>query len=196
MRMSPASSPGTGQNLTSRRCWLCFNLGDNDGAAHYYEDARSAAHDAQNAEQVTLVLCDMSQLATCRGKPRVGIDHAVAATAQAERSGNPHARANAADVAVRAYIADNQPDQSRAALDLEYAALKAVRPDAPASRLWYFYDESVYWRTEAEHALKLKQPEKALEAVDKSLTLVDPGYLHGRVFRLLFRARWSWAGRS
>jgi tetratricopeptide (TPR) repeat protein len=168
--------------------WLCFNLGEYDSATHYYEDARTSAHDAHNVELVTFVLCAMSQLATCRGKPRIGIDHAAAAAVWAEQIDSPHARAYAADVAVRAYIADNQPHRSRTTLDHEYAALQTIRSNEPVSRWWYFYDESFYWRTEAEQALKLQQPETALQAVNKSLALIDPAYLHGSALRLLFRA--------
>jgi tetratricopeptide (TPR) repeat protein len=167
--------------------WLCFNLGDHEGSAHYYEDARSAAHDAQNVELVTFVLCAMSQLATCRGKPRIGIDHAVAAAAWADQTDSPHARAYAADVAVRAHIADNRPDLCRSTLDREYTTLMAASPGTSVSRLWYFYDESFYWRTAGEHALKLGRPDEALDALDRSLALVDPANLHNKTFRLLFR---------
>ena len=169
--------------------WLCFNLGDHEGSAHYYEDARSAAHDAQNVELVTFVLCAMSQLATCRGNPRIGIDHASAAAVWAEQSNSPHARAYAADVAVRAYIAaDNRPDLCRSVLDREYAILKAVRPDVPVSAMWYFYDESFYWSTAGEHALKTRKPDVALDDLDKSLALIDPANLHNKTFTLLFLA--------
>lgn len=79
--------------LTQLVGWLCFNMGDYRSAQHYYDDARSAAHDAQNAELVTYVLCTMSHLATWQGKPRVGIDHAVAAAVWAEQAHSPLARA-------------------------------------------------------------------------------------------------------
>jgi tetratricopeptide (TPR) repeat protein len=174
--------------LTQLVGWLCFNMGDYRSAQHYYDDARSAAHDAQNVELVTYILCTMSHLATWQGKPRVGIDHAVAAAVWAEQAHSPLARAYAADVAVRAYVADNQPDKCREALDREYAALQAARTDEPSAAWWYFYDESFYWRTEGECALKLKRPDAAMDALDKSLTLVDPANLHNYTFRLLFRA--------
>lgn len=70
--------------LTQLVGWLSFNMGDCPSAQHYYDDARSAAHDVQNVELVAYTLCTMSQLATWQGKPRVGIDHAVAAAVWAE----------------------------------------------------------------------------------------------------------------
>ncbi len=174
--------------LTQLVGWLCFNMGDYHSAQHYYDDARSAAHKAQNIELVTYILCTMSQLATWQGEPRVGIDHALAAAGWADQAHSPLARAYAADVAVQAYSADNQPDKCRETLDREYAALQATRTDEPAAAWWYFYDESFYWRTEGECALKLQQPDVAMTALDKSLTLADPANPHCRAFRLLFQA--------
>jgi hypothetical protein len=175
--------------LTQLVGWLCFNMGDYQSAQHYYDDARSAAHDAQNAELVTYILCTMSHLATWQGKPRVGIDYAVAAGVWADQTDSPLARAYAADVAVRAYAADNQPDKCRQTLDREYVALQAARVDEPRAAWWYFYDESFYWGTEGECALKLHCPDAAMSALDKSLTLVDPANLHNYTFQLLLRAQ-------
>jgi tetratricopeptide (TPR) repeat protein len=174
--------------MTGRLGWLCFNMGDYQGALYYYDEARSAAHDAKNVDQVVWVLCRMSQLATWQGKPRVGIDHAVAATVWAEQANSPQARAYAADVAVQAYAADNQPDRFREKLDEEYTALQTVNPDEPRAPMWYFYDESCYWRTVGECELTLQQPEAAMNAFDKSLALVDPAHRHNNAFRQLFRA--------
>jgi hypothetical protein len=174
--------------LTQLGGWLSFNMGDYPSAQHYYDDARGAAHDAQNVELVTYTLCHMSQLATWQGKPRVGIDYAVAATDRAEQAHSPLARAYAADVAVRAYAADNQPDKCRETLDQEYTALQAAPADEPRAPWWFFYDESYYWTTEAECAVKLHRPEAAMTALDKSLALVDPMDLHNRTFQLLFQA--------
>jgi len=138
--------------------WLLFNLGDYRAAQYYYDDARTAAHDAENVDLVTYVLCTMSHLATWQGRPRVGIDHAVAAGMWAQQTDSPHARAYAADVAVRAYVANNQPDKCREALDYEHEALRAIDPTRPMSSWWYFYDESFYWGTKSECSLKLRGP--------------------------------------
>ena len=134
--------------------WSLYDLGDYQNALYYYDDARTAAHDAQNVGLVTYVLCNMSQLLTWQGKPRVAIDHAVAAASWARQIDGPHARAYAADVAARAYLADGQPDRCRDALADEHAAIRDVDHEAPVSGWWYFLDESFYWGTEAQHALK------------------------------------------
>ncbi|MFI9641376.1 hypothetical protein ACIG87_15150 [Micromonospora sp. NPDC051925] len=175
--------------LTQLTGWLCFNMGDYPAAQAFYDDARTAAHEARAVELVTYVLCTMSHLATWQGKPRVGIDHAAAAAAWAEQSDSPHARAYAADVAVRAFTADGQADRSKDALEREYTALQGTAfGQGPRKSWWYFYDESFYWSTNAQNALRFQAPDKVLTAIDRSLTLGDQSNLHEKAFRLLFRA--------
>jgi len=113
----------------------------------------------------------MSHLATWQGKPRVGIDHAVAAAAWAEQSGSPYARAYAADVAVRALTADGQADRSKDTLDREFAALQAALTDTgPRRSWWYFYDESFFWS-------QLNYAATAAEAAaDAELIVVGTGW--------------------
>lgn len=174
--------------LTQLLGWLCFNMGNYHGAQHYYDDARSAAHDAQNIELVSYILCTMSHLATWQGKPRVGIDHAVAAAVWADQAHSPLARAYAADVTARAYVADDQQDKYRENLDREYAVLQSVRTDEPAASWWDYYNESFYWGTEGECAIKTQRPELAMKALDKSLKLVGQADVHNYSFCLSWRA--------
>jgi tetratricopeptide (TPR) repeat protein len=173
--------------LTQLTGWLCFNMGDYRSAEHYYDEARSAAHNAENIELATYVLCTMSHLATWGGRPRVGLDHAVAAAAWAQRV-SPLAQAYAADVAVRAYVADNQARQCRQTLDREYKLLTGAEQDASTPSWWYFYDESFYWSTQAQCWLALHEPDAALDALNRSLSLLDPANLHEYTFRQLFIA--------
>lgn len=154
--------------------WQLFDLGDYRAAQYYYDDARTAAHDAENVELVSYVLCTMSQMATWQGKPRVGIDHAVAARSWAEGTGSWAVRAYAVDVAARAYAADGDDAKTRRALDDErnaYAEMRAA--DQPLSSWWYFYDESFYWSIRAECGLRLGTPEDALYAIETAMPLVD-----------------------
>lgn len=73
--------------------WLSFDLNDLTSAEYYYEDARSLAHEAENIELGAIVLCGMSHLATWQRKPRIGIDHAVAAGQWANRTSDMRLRA-------------------------------------------------------------------------------------------------------
>jgi hypothetical protein len=150
--------------------WELFDIGDYRAAAYYYDDARTAAHDAENVELVTYVLCTMSQLATWQGKPRVGIDHAVAAQTWATRSGSLVARAYAADVAARAFGAAGDTSGARAALDAERTAAADSRASGePLATWWYFYDESFYWGTRSKVSLDLHDPDDAIYAAATAL---------------------------
>jgi tetratricopeptide (TPR) repeat protein len=186
--------------LTQLVGWLLFNLGNYRAARHYYDEARTAAHDAHNVELVTYVLSAMSHLATWQGKPRVGIDHAIAAQSWAVRSGSQVAVAYAADVAARAYAAsyeadvtarghadEDLADSCRAALDTEQEAL-AQPPSDPSAPWWYFYDESFYRGTTSETALMLQQPARALEAATQALGLIDPANVHNYALTLTLQS--------
>ncbi len=174
--------------LTQLVGWLCFNMGNYHHAQRYYDDARSAAHDAKNVELATYVLCTMSHLATWQGKARVGIDHAVVAQSWAAQTGNPRAAAYAADVTARSYAADQHAAACHNALDAEQAAVAQITADAPEPSWWYFYDEAFFWATTSSCALRLRDPERALENVSKSLATVDPSNVHNYAFTLLFQS--------
>jgi hypothetical protein len=174
--------------LTQLVGWLCFNMGGYRSAQHYYDDARSAAHDAHNVELATYVLCTMSHLATWQGKARVGLDHAIVAQTWASQTGNPRAQAYAADVAARAFAADRQADTCRKTLDTEQAAVARIEGDAADPPWWYFYDESFFWATTSSCSLRLRDPERALETVSKSLATTDPTNVHNYAFTLLFQS--------
>jgi hypothetical protein len=73
--------------------WLSFDLNQFDHASYYYEDARARAHEADNIALGAFVLCQMSHMATWRGTPRIGIDHAVAARQWANRTDDMGVRA-------------------------------------------------------------------------------------------------------
>ncbi|MGH3625116.1 MAG: hypothetical protein ACRDQ5_25565, partial [Sciscionella sp.] len=171
--------------LTQFVGWLCFNMGSYHSAQRYYDEARSVAHDAQNVELVTYVLCAMSQLATWQGTPRVGMDHAIVARSWASQTGSPRAEAYAADVAACASAADGQAATCRKALDAEQAAVAKIAADATEPSWWYFYDEAFFWGTMSSCALQLREPERALDTVSKSLAIMDSSNVHNYAFTLL-----------
>ncbi|MGQ0717986.1 MAG: hypothetical protein ACT4NP_11890 [Pseudonocardiales bacterium] len=130
----------------------------------------------------------MSHLATWQGKARVGLDHAIVAQAWASQTGNPRAEAYAADVAARAFAADCQADTCRNTLDAEQAAVAKIEGDVADPPWWYFYDESFFWATTSSCSLRLRDPERALETVSKSLAITDPTNVHNYAFTLLFQS--------
>jgi len=169
--------------------WQLYNLGDYRAAQYYYDDARTAAHDAENTELVTYILCTMSQLATWQNKPRVGIDHAIAAQVWAAQTDSPAARGYAADVAARAFAAAQQPDKAHRALEQEHAAVRDMAACTPRASWWYFYDESFYWGTKAECALVLGTSAQSLAAARTSLPMLDPTNVHNYAHTLALQSQ-------
>ncbi|MGK5531894.1 hypothetical protein [Streptomyces sp. URMC 129] len=118
--------------------WLSFDLNDFDGAGYYYEHARATAHEAENTELGARVLCMMSYLATWRGQPRIGIDHAVAAQAWAARTDDDALRGFAVDVAARAYGANGDYDECLRSLDEAHHYLTIA--SGSSSPVFHVYD--------------------------------------------------------
>lgn len=175
-------------DLTQLIGWLMFNLGDYKAASYYYDDARSAAHRAGNNDLVACTLSAASQLADARRRPEHAIEHAQAALSAARASGSRYAVAYAADIAARAYAAAGQARRCRTSLDREREALIQITEDTPRSPWWYFYDDSFYWGTESECALKLDMPADASDAARRALGLPAPVDCHNSALTLAFRA--------
>ncbi|MDQ3151397.1 MAG: hypothetical protein M3R63_06675 [Actinomycetota bacterium] len=150
--------------------WLSFDLKRFDHAEYYYEDARALAHEAENTGLGAFVLCGMSQLATWRGKPRIGIDHAVAAGQWADRTDDLRLRAYTADRAARAYAADGQRDACLAALDTAHTVLITVDDQAPS---YSTLDEAIHVSIRGECHLKLGEYDRAVSYAQQSLKLLD-----------------------
>jgi hypothetical protein len=162
-------------NASRQAGWLSFDLNDFDNAWYYYEDARALAHDAEDTELGAYVLCNMSHLATWQAKPRIGIDHAVAAGEWAKRTDDGPLRAYAADVAARAYAADGQYSACMAALS--GAQQFQVATLGKRSRYVHFYDNGMHASSRSLCYLQLGQPERAVDQARESLDAFDPSFV-------------------
>lgn len=80
-------------------------------------------------------------MATWQGKPRIGIDHVVAAGQWADRTDDMRLRAYTAGVAARAYAADGQRDACVKALDAAHTTLTRADDQAPS---YSTYDEAIH----------------------------------------------------
>ena len=165
---------------TRQAAWLSFDLNQFDNAAYYYEDARALAHEAENIALGAFVLCQMSHLATWRGKPRIGIDHAVAAGQWAQRTDDSRLRAYAADVAGRAYAADGQRDACLTALDTAHRALPPAGDQTPSHA--YFYDEALHTSHRGLCHLELRDAQHAAGYFQQSLTTLDQSFTRNAAF--------------
>ena len=126
------------------------------------------------------MLCNMSHLATWQGKPRIGIDHAVAASEWAKRTDDVVLRAYTADVAARAYAADGQSEACMAALDAAGTALTMTGDQQPG--YVYFYDEGQHSSTRCGCHLKLHEPQRAAAYGEQSLKTLDQSYTRNVAF--------------
>ncbi|MGH3686631.1 MAG: hypothetical protein ACRDSM_16600 [Pseudonocardiaceae bacterium] len=150
--------------------WLSFDLKQFDHAGYYYEDARALAHEAENTGLGAFVLCEMSHLATWQGKPRIGIDHAVAAGQWADCTDDVRLRAYTADVAARAYAADGQRDACVNALDTAHTVLTTTDDHAPS---YTVYDEAIHISIRGGCHLELGEADRAVSYAQQSLELID-----------------------
>lgn len=172
-------------NFSLQTGWVLYDLTDFDSASYYYEHARTTAHEAQNTELGALVLCTMSHLATWRGQPRVGIDHAVAAQGWASQTNEPRLRAYAADVAARAFARDGQAAACMRQLDRAHENLTAPC-DADGQSRMYFYTPGQLAGTRSHCLLQLGDVQGAIRAGEESLALVEPAFVRNFAFTKLF----------
>ncbi len=149
--------------------WLSFDLNQFDHAGYYYEDARALAHEAENTGLGAFVSCYMSHLATWRGMPRIGIDHAVAAGQWADRTDDLRLRAYTADVTARAYAADGQRDACVAALDTAHSLLTKADDQAPS---YSTYSEAGYISIRGGCHLTLGETDHAIAYAQQSLNIM------------------------
>ncbi|MEV5410570.1 hypothetical protein AB0K60_17220 [Thermopolyspora sp. NPDC052614] len=187
-------------NLSRCTGWMLFNLGDFNAAEHYFAHARTSAHEAGDDAVAALVLANWSQLATWRGNPRQGLDHALAATRWAHQAGSQLLAAYAHDVEARAYAgivsrsaaAESRGDRTRClrALDQAHNALTRIDTGDPATGLVYNYCDANRISTNASCLITMNyRPTQALDAARTALTRIDPAVTHTIAFTHLWIAR-------
>lgn len=154
--------------------WLSFDLNDAPGAGYFYENARLLAHEAENVELGAIILCGMSHSAVWQGKPRIGMDHAVAAREWANRSGDMGVRAYCADIAAKAYSAAGQKEACLMALDAAEAML--ARAGEQRSGFVYFYGEGAHALNCGQCHLTLRNAGRAVDYAQQSLASLEPSF--------------------
>ena len=169
-----------------RAGWLLYDLNDFDGAGYYFEHARATAHDAENSELGAFVLCMMSHLATWRGQPRVGIDHAVAAQGWAVQTDEPRLQAYAADVAARAYAGVGQKTLCLRQLEHVERSLARVSDGAAEDSVAHFYSNGHFAGTRSLCLLQLHDTQGALNAAQEALATADPAFVRNFAFTHLY----------
>ncbi|WP_345498720.1 hypothetical protein [Nocardia callitridis] len=87
---------------------LAWDQLDYRTAARLYNLARDYAHEAEDSDGAGYMLCHLSQLAIWEGKPRIAVDHAVAARSWVAQSNDRALRAYVAMRAAEAYATAGQ----------------------------------------------------------------------------------------
>jgi tetratricopeptide (TPR) repeat protein len=172
-------------NLSRFAGWLSFDLNDFDSGWYYYEQARSAALEAQDTPLGAIVLCHMSHLATWQHHPRLGIEHAVAAQERARHTGDELLHGFAYDVAARAYALENNGAACAAALDRAQEAVYKAEGLAPRHSLAYFYGQGQLESTRSDCQLKLNQPAQAATSGFVALDHLHHSFVRNRAFTTL-----------
>ncbi|WP_214413068.1 hypothetical protein [Sphaerisporangium fuscum] len=172
-----------------RRCtaWMLFNLNDFRGADYHYAKARDAAHQADDDAMCSMVLANWSQLATWRGDPRLGVEHALGALAWGQRAGSRLLTAYACDVGARAYAAvvrrsakgARRADHTRCFRSVDQARreLHGADPGDPGARLVPFYGEGQYLSTKTGCLLDTGDPAQALQVAATAVAGIDPTFV-------------------
>lgn len=168
--------------------WMSFDLNDFTSAAYYYQHARTAAHEADNDELAASVLINMSYLATWTGKPREGIDYALAAQGWAGKTTHRHLQAWAHDIAARAYAAYGLHDACMRELDHAHARL--AEPSGEPGRIRFYYDAAddrcgpaFLTGIRGRCLLQLGRTGDAVRVTEATLPLLDPTYVRNVAIR-------------
>jgi len=186
-------------NISRFTGWVLFNLDDFAGAEHYYAQARSAAHEADDDAMCSMVLANWSQLATWAGDPRLGVEHALGAVAWGQRAGSRLLVSYGCDVGARAYASvvrrssrgDRRTDHARcmSSLDQAHREFSEAMNGDPGARLAYFYGDGQYLATRSRCLLDLDDPIPALAIAQQSLAATDPSFVRNLAMTRLFQAR-------
>ncbi|WP_159929066.1 MULTISPECIES: DNA-binding transcriptional regulator [Nocardia] len=172
--------------------WMQFDLCDFGSANSSYEQARESAHDASNDALVALVLCNLSYLATWRGSPRIGIDHAVAAQNWAQSIDDRPLRAYADDIAAFAYASTGRHQACVAALDAADVMLDDDRPETDS--IAYFHGPGLSLAFRSDCMYRLGCAAEAQDAAESSLALIDEGFMRNRALAYIDLAHAHIAG--
>jgi DNA-binding XRE family transcriptional regulator/tetratricopeptide (TPR) repeat protein len=155
-----------------------FELNDLDRARYYCDQAREAAHDADNTELGIYALCEMSYFASWRGKAPAAIDLAASAESLLRKTDDPLMRVGVAQRSATAYAIDSQYKTCMVQLEQAQANLLSAGNLSVESPL-YFYNEGYLASHKSECLLRLGKPQEAAASASAGLTLYDQSFVDG-----------------
>ncbi|WP_433655056.1 helix-turn-helix domain-containing protein [Nocardia sp. CA-128927] len=171
--------------LTGFAGCLAWDEGDYGTSARLYNDAREDAHEAEDADLGAYMLCHLSQLAIWQERPRVSLDHAVAARSWVAQTDDQRLRAYVAMRAAEAAAGAKQQQACLAALDEADCAIEGLQPCHPSESRAYFVSAGMIESYRGNCLYLLGDPAAAADASRRSLVLMDPLYTRDRAISLL-----------
>lgn len=164
---------------------LAWDMDDVATARRLYNLARDAAHEAEDNDLSAYVLCHLSQLALWEGKPRIGVDDAVAAVAWAKDSRDILLRSYTNVRAAHAYAKAGQRKGCLDALEVAEADLRNVHGNTPADSRAYFHGPGLFYSYKGECLGLLGDHKEAAVASRKALTLIDADKIRDTALSML-----------
>lgn len=155
-----------------------FELNDLTSAQYYCDQARVAAHDADNTELGIYALCEMSYFASWQGKAPAAIDLAASAESLLHKTDDPLMRVGVAQRSATAYAIDSQHKTCMVQLERAQATLLSAGHVSVESPL-YFYNEGYLASHKSECLLRLGKPQEAAASASAGLTLYDQSFVDG-----------------
>lgn len=165
---------------------LAWDQGDHSTAARLYNHGRDLAHEAEDSDGAAYMLAHLSQLALWQKRPRIAVDHAVAAQSWVARSADLALRAYISMRAAEAYATSEQEAPAMAALDNAERDLEKVPgPLSPADSRAYFTDRALMVSFRGGCLSLLGQHAAAVAASREAVEAIDPNRTRDRAMVLL-----------
>ncbi|MGV9540953.1 hypothetical protein ACWDSF_06470 [Nocardia beijingensis] len=154
---------------------LAWDQNDYTTAARLYHWARDLAHEAEDSDGAGYMLAGLSQLAIWQGKPRIAVDHAVAATAWVAHSSDQGLRAYVAMRTAEACATAGQRKGCLDALDAATRAMENVAPElTPADSRAYYVSEAFLESYRGQCLSLLGDAAEAVEASRRAVAAIEP----------------------
>jgi tetratricopeptide (TPR) repeat protein len=164
---------------------LAWDAGEYTAAYRLYNLAKDTAHDAEDGDLAAYMLCGLSQLAIWEKKPRVAMDHAVAAQAWVRYSEDLPLQLYADMRMAEAAAIAGQKRACLAALDSAGSRIGEVSPGDPADSRAYFVGAAFYESYRGGCLTLIGEHGDAVEASRRAIAALPTAYTRDRAVTLL-----------
>jgi DNA-binding XRE family transcriptional regulator len=139
----------------------------------YYEQARTAAHNAGSVELGIYALCEWSYTESWPGQAPTGLDLAAAAQSLVSKVEDPLMRVGVAQRAATAYAFDGRYNECMVECERAQTSLVAAAGSASGESPGYFYNDGYLASHRSECLLRLGKPQEAAVSACAGLMLYD-----------------------